>query len=189
MYCCKLKDSCFVKFYYKVNDMILEYKRRSSSILIYPWYLSWNISRNCYLHLLFCYYFVKTEDTIFYFILCINNLNFNVFIIIEWFFFFFFGPRRQLPDSIQIPQLSSHPLHSSKSNFFFKTSRIYLFICFYSVFDSVFSSSAEHFLFIKQLWGVLHFVLCSIKNVERYSYPLLSSPILKYAGTVFLLFE
>lgn len=88
MYCCKLKDSCFVKFYYKVNDMILEYKRRSSSILIYPWYLSWNISRNCYLHLLFCYYFVKTEDTIFYFILCINNLNFNVFIIIEWFFFF-----------------------------------------------------------------------------------------------------
>lgn len=68
--------------------MILEFKRRSSSILIYPWYLRWNISRNCYLHLLFCYYFVKTEDTTFYFILCINNLNFNVFIIIEWYFFF-----------------------------------------------------------------------------------------------------
>lgn len=134
MYCCKLKDSCFVKFYYKVNDMILEYKRRSSSILIYPWYLSWNISRNCYLHLLFCYYFVKTEDTIFYFILCINNLNFNVFIIIEWFFFFFWPPKATSwfhPDSTVVkPSSSLFKVKFLLQNF--KDLFIYLFLfCFW----------------------------------------------------------
>ena len=78
----------------------------------------------------------------------------------------FFGPLTQIPDSIQIQQLSSHPLHTSKSNFFYKTSRIYLFI-FIAVFDSVFSSSAEHFHFIKQFWGVWHFLVCSIKTLKR----------------------
>ena len=126
--------------------------------------MSWNISRNCYLHLLFCYYFVKTEDTIFYFILCINNLNFNVFIIIEW---FFFGPLRQIPDSIQIQHLSSHPLHSSKSNFFYKTSSIYLIIYFYCCFWQCLLFLGRILSLYQTVLGVLHFLVCSIKTLKR----------------------
>ena len=81
----------------------------------------------------------------------------------------FFGPpnanSRFHPDSTIVKPSSSH----FKVKFLlqnFEDLFIYLFI-FIDVFDSVFSSSAEHFHFIKQFWGVLHFLVCSIKTLKR----------------------